>query len=258
MFDSEIRLEGVANFRDIGGYRTADGRKVRCRQIFRSGGLNNLTNNDFNTLSSLGLRLVCDLRSEHERSNEPTVWPKGFAPDTLHLNVNADLRAGNDEIIKELLKDPSGRGAVTVMMNVYQQVPDMLKVYLGTIFSTLSAGNQVPLIFHCSAGKDRTGILSAITLLALGVPRDTVYEDYLKTRRYLKPLELRISKFLQPIFAPKAPPQEVVMAFVDVRESYLDEAMAALGEKQGCIDDYLRSAGITGEQINLLRNSMLE
>ncbi len=258
MVDPEIKLEGVPNFRDLGGYRTADGRKIRHRRIFRSGGLNKLTNDDFITLSKLGLRLVCDLRSEHERRNEPTVWPEGLAPDTLHLNVNADLRAGNDEIIKELLRDPSGRGAVAVMMNVYRQVPDMLKKYLGTLFSSLSAGNQVPLIFHCTAGKDRTGILSAITLLALGVPRDTVYEDYLKTRKYIKPLEIKISKFLRPMFAPDDPPQEVVMAFVDVRESYLDEAMAVLGEKHGRIDDYLRSAGITGEQIDLLRNSMLE
>lgn len=259
MFETEIRLQGAPNFRDLGGYQVADGRKVRRGRVFRSEGLSTLTSEDFYALSKLGLRLVCDLRSQSERTKKPTVWPESFVPETVLMDVNADLRAG-DEALAPLREDPTVHGATELMLDVYRKVPGVLTKYLGTLFSSLAGEDRSPLVFHCSAGKDRTGIVSAITLLALGVPRDIVYEDYLKTRNYqdVPKMHEQIAEYLVPIYAPEEPPYDVLSALVAVREIYLDEAMTAMGENKGSIEEYLRSAGITRTQTELLRASLLE
>lgn len=260
MNPAEIRLKGAPNFRDLGGYPAADGRKVRCGRVFRSGGLSKLTSDDVDVLSRLGLKLVCDLRSEHERNREPAAWSEKFKPRTLHFNVNADVRAGNADLLGLLRQDPSERGAMAMMMDVYASVPGMLKDHVGTFFSALLDEKQVPLVLHCTAGKDRAGVLSAITLLTLGVPREAVYEDYMKTALYqdLPKLEAQVTPYLAPAFAPNQPPQEVLSILTGVRRDFLDAALGAMGEDNGRIDDYLRSAGITRPQIEQLRRTLLE
>lgn len=260
MSESEFRLEGAPNFRDLGGYATADGRKVRYGRMFRSDGLHALTEQDFDDLSRLGLRLVCDLRSEHERRKKPTVWPQRFVPQTVLMEVNADLRANNAGLLQILRQSPSPEGAAEMMASVYRLVPGMLAQYVATLFSALASEQQMPLVFHCSAGKDRTGILSAIILLALGVPRAAVLEDYLKTARYQNrsKLQLHLDEFLGPIFAPAKPPQEVVSILIGVESRYLEDALAAMGESDGRIDDYLHGAGVSREQIEAMRERLLE
>lgn len=259
MQTTETRLQGAPNFRDIGGYRTANGRKVRTLRVFRSDGLHALTPSDFDALAGIGLRQVCDLRSEKERTKEPTVWPQHFVPKTVVMEVNTDVRAGGDSLYC-LRKDPTERGAIELMLNAYRTVPGVLAKYIDTLFSSISNERDSPLVFHCSAGKDRTGMLSAIILLALGVPRETIYEDYLKTERYqdLSKRRASISDYLSSIYGTDPPPEDVLSALAGVREAYLDAALAAMGEHRGSIDDYLRGAGITESRIEQLRASLLE
>ncbi|CAG4883141.1 Protein-tyrosine phosphatase [Georgfuchsia toluolica] len=259
MIESETRLEGAPNFRDLGGYPTVDGRKVRRGRVFRSDGLHALSERDFDDLSRLGLRLVCDLRSEYERKRKPTVWPQRFVPKTLLMEVNADPRVNHAGLLEMLHHDSSPQGAAAMMSSVYRLVPGMLAQYIPSFFSALVSNDQLPLVFHCSAGKDRTGILSAIILLALGVPREVVFEDYLKTVRYQNRLKLllHVDEFLEPIYAPARPPQEVASILMGVERRFLEEALAVMGERDGRIDDYLLSAGVTQEQIERMRNRLL-
>ncbi|MFY9326966.1 MAG: tyrosine-protein phosphatase [Georgfuchsia sp.] len=259
MTKSETRLEGAPNFRDLGGYPTVDGRKVRRGRVFRSDGLHALSERDFDYLSHLGLRLVCDLRSEYERKRQPTVWPRQFVPQTVLMEVNADLRANHSGLFEILHQDPSRRGAEAMMSSVYRMAPGILAQYVSTLFSALVDEHQMPLVFHCSAGKDRTGILSAIILLALGVSREAVFEDYLKTTRYQNRSKLlhHVGQLLGPIYAPAKPPQEVALALVGVDSRYLEEALAVMGERNGRIDDYLQSAGVTQAQIEMMRDRLL-
>lgn len=259
MIEFETRLEGAPNFRDLGGYSTVDGRKVRRRRVFRSDGLHALSERDFDDLSRLGLRLVCDLRSDYERQRKPTVWPQRFVPETVLMEVNADPRANHFGLLEMLQQDSSAQGATAMMSCVYRIVPGMLAQYIPSFFSALVSDHQVPLVFHCSAGKDRTGILSAIILLALGVPREVVIEDYLKTARYQNRSKIlqHVDEFLEPIYAPARPPQEVASIFIGVERHFLEEALKSMGERDGRIDDYLRSAGVTQEQIERMRDHLL-
>ena len=259
MTEFETRLEGAPNFRDLGGYPTVDGRKVRRGRVFRSDGLHALSERDFDDLSRLGLRLVCDLRSEYERKRKPTVWPQRFVPETVLMEVNADPRANHSGLLEMLQQDSSAQGATAMMSCVYRIVPGMLAQYIPSLFSALISDHQLPLVFHCSAGKDRTGILSAIILLALGVPREVVIEDYLKTARYQSRSKIlhRANEFLEPIYAPASPPQEVASIIIGVERHFLEKALVTMGERDGRIDDYLRSAGVTQEQIERMRDRLL-
>jgi protein-tyrosine phosphatase len=105
----EIRLKGAPNFRDLGGYTSADGRRVRRGKMFRSEGLHQLKTDDYVALHDLGIRLICDLRSDVEREKKPTVWPAHMLPTTLVMDVNADLRANNSDLM-DMLRDPHGAG----------------------------------------------------------------------------------------------------------------------------------------------------
>ena len=91
--NAELRLQGAPNFRDLGGYVNADGKRVKHRLLYRSEGLHQLTAEDHAVLHDLGLKLICDLRSDFEREKKPTVWPEHMLPETLIMDVNADIRA---------------------------------------------------------------------------------------------------------------------------------------------------------------------
>ncbi len=259
LLNADIRLEGAPNFRDIGGYLTTAGQYVRCGRIFRSDALNHLTEQDYAVLSEIGVRLVCDLRSDLERTLKPTLWPPYLLPMTWAIDVNVDLRAGNSQLINMLRKDPNERGAIAMMSHVYRSVPDALVRHLGKLFTAITQDECLPLILHCSVGKDRTGVMSAILLLALGVPRDTVIADYLKTNEYqnVMNLEKRIVEFLEPIL--DVPPRrEIVDVMIGARQIYLDIALDTIESGYGSVESYLETAGVDKAQLKKFRSCMLE
>lgn len=257
--NADIRLKGAPNFRDLGGYLTASGRRVRRGQLFRSDGLDLLTTEDYATLHALGIRLVCDLRSDLERSQKPTQWPQHLLPTTLVMDVNADMRAGNSGLNDMLRADPSPSGALAMMMHIYRFVPDALTKHLGKFFRAVTEDGHLPLILHCSAGKDRTGVLSAILLLALGVSRETVVADYMKTNEYrdVQKLEKKIFELMEPILG-GPPPHETVEIMAGVQAAYLEAALDAIDSRHDSIESYLESAGVTKTQVAEFHSRMLE
>ncbi|MCK9468918.1 MAG: tyrosine-protein phosphatase [Porticoccaceae bacterium] len=164
-----VPLEGGCNFRDLGGYTTVDQRRIKPGKLYRSGVMSYFTAADKATLHALGVRTICDLRREDERSAEPTAWP-----------VEVNLVAWDEEVPRgELswLDSNDAEHAREVMKQTYRTMPDWLHNRLVGLFELL-ANNEVPLVFHCAAGKDRTGLSAALILHCLGVPRETIYRDY--------------------------------------------------------------------------------
>jgi protein-tyrosine phosphatase len=173
-----VPLKGGSNFRDLGGYRTADGRTVRRRAVFRSAHLGTLTNEDRAALSKLGVRTIVDLRGVNE------------AAETPHLIDGVDCRIVGAHIEPQLgdrIRNAVADGTATphFMMDLftdhYREYPRRCAPGFRTLFATLSDGTHRPLVFHCTAGKDRTGFASALLLTLLGVSWETVMEDYLRT-----------------------------------------------------------------------------
>lgn len=259
MLSAAIRLEGALNFRDFGGYKTLDGSVVCRGKLFRSDSLSALTARDFERLAALDLRLVCDLRSLLELEHKPTQWPEGFRPEILHMDISADLRSGDGKIIDILRRDQTERGAVAMMLQSYRMIPRAAQRHLRDLFLRLASDNVLPLMIHCSAGKDRTGVLAALIQLVLEVSQEDVFADYLLTERYRdgETFEATVAEVIA-LSLGTTPPREVVKAVADVRESYLEAALLTIDEDYGSLENYLATAGIDPVLLAKVRERLLD
>ncbi len=173
-----VPLEGGSNFRDLGGYRAKDGRAVRRGAVFRSAHLGNLTQVDRANLGRLGVRTIVDLRGVNEAAETP------HRVEGIDCRiVGAHIEPGVGDRIRGAVAD--GTASPHLMMQFltdhYRDYPRRCAPGFRTLFATLSDGTHRPLVFHCTAGKDRTGFASALLLTLLGVPWETVMDDYLRT-----------------------------------------------------------------------------
>lgn len=174
-----LPLEGGRNFRDLGGYPAADGRTVRWGQVYRAGSMINLTERDYRHLSGLGLRVVCDFRSNEERVDEPARWAAIPAIDYRTWDYSRDHGEAGYQSLAESLRQPdlTPEQVRVITIESYDDIVDRHKDRFREVFQRLAMGD-VPLVFNCSAGKDRTGVAAALVLTALGVGRDDIVRDY--------------------------------------------------------------------------------
>lgn len=172
----QIKLEGGSNFRDLGGYPTQDGKHVKWGHIFRSADVSKLTDNDFKILSDLHLATVCDLRGPDELKANPDRLPAGIQ------YVNLPAGSENTKINTNY-----GKMNGDSMIREYYIKTDHLKAKYKPMFEQLLAlPNDKSLMFHCTAGKDRTGMGAALVLSALGVDRQFIVADYTATNIFWK------------------------------------------------------------------------
>lgn len=172
-----IPFEGGHNFRDLGGYSTRDGRVVARGLVFRSGTMAELSDQDHAILDALGLKVVCDFRSSSERGRRPSRFPASAQFEIW--SRDHDMSVGD---ITVALRSP-GATAETARQHImeayrdlaYEQAPSYRE-----LFHRIASG-PLPLVFHCAAGKDRTGIAAALLLDLLGVERDIIAQDYALT-----------------------------------------------------------------------------
>jgi protein-tyrosine phosphatase len=241
-----VPLEGCSNFRDLGGYLTADGRRVRHGLVFRSAHLGGLTAADRRTLADLGVRTIVDLRGASEAAETPHAIA-GLGADVLAAAIEPRL----GERIRAALDE--GRATPDViagfMTDHYRDYPQRASAAFRTLFAALSDGVRRPLVFHCTAGKDRTGFAAALLLSALGVPWQTVVEDYLHTNVVWTGHVGRYAE-LEPLTR---------AALIEARADYLDAAFATLRANHGDVGAFLEAAlGIDDTCRNRLRADLLE
>ncbi len=227
-----LPLQGQSNFRDLGGYTTADGRRIKPGLIYRSGELSNLTPGDYRTLSGLGLHTVYDLRTEGERTAAQTKWAAGPVQTFVSPKPGSPL-AG---------LSPAGGAALTpayaraVMLAFYRQMPKAYAPEFSVIFRELLE-DHAPLLLHCTAGKDRSGLASALILTALGVPRAEILSDYELSNRYLDLADLQRAG-VNSAFLTRLPP-DVARVFLAADPAYLEAAFQAIDQQYGSVDAYL-------------------
>jgi protein-tyrosine phosphatase len=171
-----LPLQGGRNFRDLGGYRGAGGRQVRWGRIYRSGVMSGLTVQDMSYLSSLGLEVICDLRSNQERRTAPNPFLKAEAPQVVAVDYDMPGMA-------RLQRATTRAEAIEAFAAGYLEFADFLAPQYTDMFARL-VRRETPLAFNCSGGKDRTGVGAALILSVLGVPRETVVADYALTQVY--------------------------------------------------------------------------
>ena len=253
-----LPLEGAKNFRDLGGYRTSDGHYVRWGLVFRSGYLADLTKQDYQYLRGLGIRLVCDVRADGERTRSPTNWV-GDSPEILSVPIgpNRDGTLTAEDLKRRVAaaRDPN-KGPATA----YDFAIKDAEQY-GKILHRILAGD-LPAVEHCTSGKDRTGVFSAILLTALGVPREAVVQDYLLTERYLlAPDSFESTRAqLQKIFGLAEPLDDAsVKAIIALRPQTLEATFDNINKTYGSFDAYLRDAvKLPDADRTILRQRLLE
>jgi protein-tyrosine phosphatase len=248
-----IPLEGGRNFRDLGGYTTLDGRRVKWGKLFRSGSMASLTPADYDRLSKLAIRTVCDLRTVQERAAEPNKW-REVANIGYWAREQGESFGELRKVMAAGLSTPEM--ARSAMIEGYRQLPFDQAPAHRALFSRLCAG-EVPLVFNCAAGKDRAGTAAALILSALGVPRETVVDDYVLTDRVVD---------LEAIFMDRKRNGEltnlsrsVASAILKADPSYLHAALDAVEERHGTVAAYLHEAlGVTDQALFNMRQSLLE
>jgi protein-tyrosine phosphatase len=220
-----FNLAGASNFRDLGGYPGKDGRAVRWRQIFRSNHLGHLTEADIGVLRSLGLKRAFDLRGAEERAAAVCAF-EAIAVHSLPIEptVVAELRA-----LLDAGSPLSSAEAADAMRNSYRSYVRQNTPRFRALFTHLLE-DHVPLVIHCTAGKDRTGFASALILHALGVPDDLIAQDYLLTNRYYR---------RDPSTGTDLP-EEVRLVLTSVEASFLAASFDVIRADYGDLQGYFR------------------
>ncbi|MEM1249148.1 MAG: tyrosine-protein phosphatase [Acidobacteriota bacterium] len=251
--ERSVGFEGQPNFRDLGGYETADGGRVKWGQLFRSGEMSGLTAADAEQLAALGIAVVCDLRESREREEAPSPWPAEGGPEVL-TGVDPESAAWD-----ALARLETGEQARELMAEGYPRtVEDKAGAYQA-MFERLTVGEQ-PLVVHCSAGKDRAGIASSLVLHALGVPRAVVLADYELTNEYSGRLRERGEEESDATAALLAAlPAEVLEALLDADRTYLIAAWDYMESTYGSVDGYLeQKLGVDAAAKQRLRELYVE
>jgi protein-tyrosine phosphatase len=227
--ERRIPLESVTNFRDLGGYRTRSGRRVRWGQVFRSDALHGMSDGDLAVYSQLGLRAVYDLRREAEITERPDPVPS--------RNLPILSRPADDET-------PVTRGATTgedaerVLLGLYLGHIDHAATRFGELFCALAEDDGLPALFHCHGGKDRTALAAALLLEALGVERQAILDDYELTARYWQ----RDDQVFERLMNAGLPP-EAAVGVLSAPRWVLVSALEYLDRDYNGIEPYLTGPG---------------
>lgn len=222
--ERHLPMTGGYNFRDLGGFRTTDGRYVKWGKIIRSDDLFHLTEVDLHYLSSLPLISIVDFRAEAEIDQAPDKLPETVTGHYPYCISPGNLNSAKD-ISQALHQSAHIMADINVML-----VTDSLNIKRYTdYFALLQNETNIPLLFHCSAGKDRTGMAAALTLFALGVDEEAIMADYLSSNTYLgEKYSGYITKYpeLKPLF--------------EVNPEYLQAGLQCIKNKYGTVEDFLK------------------
>ena len=217
-------MTGASNFRDLGGYTGHGGQQVKWRSIFRSDHLAGLTPADQSVLAQLGVTRAVDFRGQAESAAYAYALP-GVAYHPLAIEPTVVQRAMELQRSGHQL---TAQDAVELMQETYRGFVHDNAPRFAALFQLLLASDE-PLVFHCTAGKDRTGFAAALILFALGVPRDVVMHDYLLTN----------SLYRRPAGMGSHAPQEVLAVLWRVQEEFLEAALHKVESEFGGLQPYL-------------------
>ena len=250
----KLPFTGAHNFRDLGGYKTSDGKTVKWGKVYRSDNLHSLTDEDLKYMERLNLKSVVDFRSDEERNEEPDrltpdmtpiLLPIKFEPEGVTENLTRDLTFGNLDS-SNLLRD----------FNIIL-VKEFTEEYREFFRHIVDNGGE-PFLLHCTAGKDRAGFGSAMILTVLGVPREKIIEDYLLTNTYVsdhvdrKLLETELKTFFRA-------DSENLRKINFVEERYIQAAFDTIDSHWGGMDQYISEGlNLTEEDINKIKDYYLE
>lgn len=253
----KLPFQGANNFRDMGGYPCADGRHIRSGQVFRSDHLGNLTEEDQVLLRQLGVKTVIDLRQKRERAENVD------RIDDLEINqiwLPIDAQGADIHELRRRLEDGSmdAEEARSHLIAVNREfVRDFSHVFR-RFMELLLEPDHYPLVFHCTAGKDRAGFAAALFLIAAGASKETVFHDYLSTNHCTAEFLDAILTNLEQMPDIRAS-ADAITALLQVEAAYLEEAFTTIDSMHHSLDNFLEQAlGMTATRQAQLRDLLCE
>lgn len=239
VYENHIALSGEENLRDLGGFIGYEGKRVLYRKLFRSGNLAHLTDADRDTLAFLGIEQLIDLRTTGEREEEPD----RVAPEIIqhHLPLIADVGRDSDDrgdIMARVLSKQLQ--AQDYMLSSYRNIDSLKLTSWEKIFNLLEDNKTT--LWHCTAGKDRAGMTTALVLSSLGVDRSEIIADFMASNTYLAEyIEQRVDQ-IEANYGEGT--GELLRPMLSVQEAYLEAFFASIDEEYGNMEAFLTAIGV--------------
>ena len=252
--ERRLPLQETVNTRDLGGYETVDGHRVKWGKVFRSDHLARLSNDDIALLKQLKIQTVCDFRTLAEVRSRPDRFPKDDHGSYVHLPVN-HLKFEPALLFERLKNGDADWLTPQFLIRGYRLNLDQFARTWGSVLKHLIDPAHLPLIFHCTGGKDRAGTFAALLLLALGVPEKTVIDDYALSNIYIADVVNQI--YAQ--FNIDAQYREKISPYFSAPHYCIEALLSHLNEKYGSPIAYLTSqAGVTEQMLQEIKSQLLE
>jgi len=248
-----LPMDGAHNTRELGGYKTTDGKSVKWGMLYRSDKLSDISDTDQAYLQDLGIKKIIDFRSKEEKEEDPDIIPKGIDYIEMPISVDGAMRSK----IEAVLKGETNKDVKSFLIDANKEfVSNYTDVYEDFLRNLIN--DDGPTLFHCTAGKDRAGFAAAITLIALGVSKEDVINDYMKTNQFTKErIEEIIGQIeLMTLYQTDA---EILRPLLGVEREYIETAFQTAEEKYGSLENFIRDGlNISDEEIQKLRNKFIE
>lgn len=242
-----VPVKGATNFRQLGGYETKQGTHVKWNKLFRSGEISRLTDQDMNVLAGKHINYVVDFRGNEEVAKAKDRLPKGA--------VYLQLPAGSENINSWMTQLPKMNSADSLMASFYSQTAHLKAKYQPFFKELLLMPDTSALLFHCTAGKDRTGIGAALLLYALGVPEETILADYLESNIYRKEENEKMVKMMTGMGVK----EQVAKDLAAVKTEYLQATYYAIVQQYGSLDTFLtKEMGLSDADLVVLKKKYTE
>lgn len=249
-----VPLEGAYNFRETGGYPTMDHRWVRSGLVFRTDHLNELSDSDIDTLETIGIRTVYDFRLNDEVTRQPSRLPGSVTPVQLGFG-DAGLDGAMIDVVRDILAGKRAVPDASFWDENYLTIVDAGRPMFVQLFQALADPANLPAVFHCTGGKDRTGLANAMLLTTLGVDQAIVIDDFLLTNIYRTPF--RIASLAPGLRAAGVEVSSTV-PIIGVCRSALVSALSHIDSRYGGVEAYLADGGLSASDLSAVRSNLIE
>lgn len=252
-------FEKLANFRDIGGLQTIDGRVMKAGILYRSDDISKMTQKDAEKLSTYNIKVVCDLRTpkKHRSKRSRHAFNESFT--LFNFPLHLEETQASRRMIFNFFFGRSGRERfLEFSSGYYQHMAFESTSQIKALITMLAQEENLPALIHCTAGKDRTGYVAALIQLFAGVPYETVAQEYLLTNHHYQTRLEKVAKIVNGVTLKRVSPERTKLILM-AHQQFLDEVYQALMQKYGSVEVYLRDGcGMEESTLAKFKESLLE
>lgn len=248
---SNMKFNSILNFRDIGGISSAENRKIRSGIIFRSANPDNITKEDLKLLHSLNIKTIIDLRGPLEQKKR-----KQSLNHIDILSLPLDFQQITEERLKPYLGKKGSEKEISDISNgLYLDILDATQVIFSRVLETLLSNDRSPVLIHCQAGKDRTGIITALILLTLGTERQLIINDFMRSNDELMPF-FKKTLLKRKILSLGFFPSDAILFAVTLRKRNIESVIDRITDHYGGIEGFIKDSGFDMSRMAELKEKL--